>query len=193
MIQCKAYIYRLKTKPAHRLLMGQFAGCCRFVWNKALALQKERLDAGDRVIGYNSLALLLPSWKKEHPFLADAPSQALQQVLKNLDRAIKDAFDKKQPDKRFPVFKKKGLARDSLRYPQGFKTEGNRVFLPKIGWVPFRKRRPIEGTPKERNCGPYRKLLVCLHPDGAGGFRTGPPIGLHGGCRPGREEIHHRV
>jgi len=47
MIQHQAFKYRLKTKPADKLLMMQFAGCCRFVWNKALAFQKERLDAGE--------------------------------------------------------------------------------------------------------------------------------------------------
>lgn len=145
MIQRKAFKYRLKTKPEDELLMKQFAGCCRFVWNKALALQKERLDAGERTLSYNKLALFLPEWKQEHPFLADAPSQTLQQVLMNLDRALKDAFDRKQPDKEFPVFKKKHISRDSFRYPQGFQLHGNRVFLPKLGWIGFRKSRPIEG------------------------------------------------
>lgn len=148
MIQRQAFKYRLKTKPANELLMRQFTGCCRFVWNKALALQKDRLDAGERTISYNKLALLLPSWKKEHPFLNDAPSQTLQQVLMNLDRAIKDAFDPKQPEKLFPVFKKKGKSRDSFRYPQGFKIDGNRIFLPKIGWIGFWRSRKIEGIPR---------------------------------------------
>ena len=53
MIQRQAFKYRLTAKPATELLMKQFAGCCRFVWNKALALQKERLDAGERTLGYN--------------------------------------------------------------------------------------------------------------------------------------------
>jgi putative transposase len=146
MILRQAYKYRLKTKTTDELLMRQFAGSCRFVWNKALALQKERLDAGERILSYNKLALLLPAWKQEHPFLADAPSQTLQQVLMNLDRAIKDAFDKKQPEKLFPSFKKKGIARDSFRYPQGFKVNGKGIFLPKVGWISFRKSREIEGA-----------------------------------------------
>jgi putative transposase len=148
MIQRQAFKYRLKTTSASRLLMMQFSGCCRFIWNKALALQKERLDSGDRCQSYNSLALLLPSWKKEFPFLNDAPSQALQQVLRNLDRAIKDGFDKKQPEKRFPTFKKKSIATDSFRYPQGFKIVGKRIFLPKLGWISFNKSRNVEGTAK---------------------------------------------
>lgn len=155
MILRKAFKYRLKTKPPEELLMKQFAGCCRFVWNKALALQKELLDAGERTLDYNTLALLLPTWKEEHTFLAEAPSQPLQQVLMNLDRAIKDAFDKKQPEKLFPTFKKKFIARDSFRYPQGFKIEGNRVFLPKLGWLGFHRSRPVKGT--SRNVTVSRK------------------------------------
>jgi len=148
MILRKAYKYRMKTRASDELLMKQFAGCCRFVWNKALALQKERLDAGERTLGYNKMALLLPSWKTDHPFLNEAPSQALQQVLMNLDRAVKDAFDPKQPDKHFPTFKKKFVSRDSFRYPQGFRLEGPKVFLPKLGWISFRKSRPTEGVPR---------------------------------------------
>ncbi|WP_459947922.1 RNA-guided endonuclease InsQ/TnpB family protein, partial [Desulfocastanea catecholica] len=64
-----------------------------------------------------------------------------------LDQALREAFDKKNP-KRFPRFKKKGKDTDSFRYPQGFKLDGNRVFLPKIGWVRFIKSREIEGTPR---------------------------------------------
>ena len=66
----------------------------------------------------------------------------------NLDRAIKDGFDKKQPEKRFPTFKKKFITTDSFRYPQGFRIEGKRIFLPKLGWLNFRKSRNIIGTPK---------------------------------------------
>lgn len=112
--------------------MPKFTGSCRFVWNKALDLQKTRLEAKEGILRYNSLAMLLPVWKKKHSFLADMPSQALQQVLKNLDQALFEAFDPKNP-KKFPNFKKKYVSRDSLRYPQGFKIEGSRIFLPKLG------------------------------------------------------------
>lgn len=147
MIIRKAFKYRLKTKPEDELLLRQFAGSCRFVWNKALALQKERLDQGEWCLSYNKLALLLPEWKADFPFLREVHSQPIQQSLMNLDRALKDAFDKKSP-KRFPIFKRKGKATDSFRYPQGFKLDGNRIFLPKIGWVAFFKSRPVEGTPR---------------------------------------------
>lgn len=149
MIIRKAYKYRLKAKPEQERLFRQQAGCCRFVWNKAMALQKQRLDAGEKVLRYVELANLLTGWKREEKtaFLAKAGSQTLQQTLKFLDQALKEAFDKKNP-KRFPRFKKKGRDTDSFRFPQGFKLDGDRAFLPKIGWVRFRKSREIEGTPR---------------------------------------------
>ncbi len=143
----KTFKYRLKIKPEVALLFRQFTGSCRFVWNKALALQKDHLASGKRCLSYESLANLLPQWKKEHPFLKEAPSQSLQQVLKNLERALNDAFDRQNP-KRFPNFKKKFKSTDSFRYPQGFRIEGYRIFLPKLGLVRFINSRPIHGTPK---------------------------------------------
>ena len=142
----KAFKYRLKTNRPIESKMIQFAGCCRFVWNKALSLQKERLEAGESCLNYTQLCNRLVQWKKETIFLNDAPSQALQQTLKNLDKALTEALDKKNP-KRFPRFKKKGL-HDSFRFPQGFKIDGNRIFLPKIGWVRFFNSRDMEGLPK---------------------------------------------
>jgi putative transposase len=130
--------------------MGQFAGCCRFVWNRTLALQKELLAEGRTCISYNKMTALLVDWKKEEDtsFLSGAHSQILQQTLMNLDKALRDAFDKRSP-KQFPRFKKRGL-NDSFRYPQGFKLDepNGRIFLPKIGWTRYRKSQNITGTPK---------------------------------------------
>jgi putative transposase len=144
----KAYKYRLKTRPETGAKLRQFAGCCRFVWNKALAVQKERIDSKESCLSYNKLASLLCEWKSdpETSFFNEAHSQILQQSLRNLDRAIRDAFDKNSP-RRFPRFKKKGV-HDTFQYPQGFKINGSAVYLPKIGWVSFFKSREIEGVPR---------------------------------------------
>lgn len=148
MIIRKGFRYRLKTDAATERTLSRFAGSCRFVWNKALALQKERLEGGETCLRYSKLNAVLQDWKKETEtaWLKETHSQPLQQTLMALDRAIQDAFNKTSP-KRFPRFKKKGQ-HDSFRYPQGFKFDNSRIFLPKLGWVAFRKSRPLEGTPK---------------------------------------------
>ncbi len=150
MILRQAFKFRLEPKPVARILLAKFAGCCRLVWNKSLALQKELLEAGKKCVSFSQLCNQLTQWKRQEElvFLSDCHSQPLQQVLKNLARALKEAFNKTNP-KRFPRFKKKGQ-RDSIRYPQGFKIDqlNSRVYLPKIGWVSYRKSRELVGQPK---------------------------------------------
>ena len=149
MERLQAYKFQLRPKTGQESLMRRFAGCCRFLWNKALALEREVYEADGKRLGYYAIAGKLKDWKKDDDtsFLAEAHSQILQQTLKDLDRAYKNFFAKRAE---FPRFKKKG-AHDAFRYPQGFKLdEGNsRIFLPKIGWVRYRKSRKTEGTPKQ--------------------------------------------
>lgn len=149
MIIRKAYKLKLKSNLCFLRKFSQIAGSCRFVWNKALAWNQKRLEDRHKLLWYNELAFWLTFWKKtdELSFLKDCPSQALQQTLKRLDRAFKEGFDKRQPCKRLPRYKRKGCG-DSFSYPQGFKFENRRVFLPKIGWVGFFKSQAIKGIPK---------------------------------------------
>jgi putative transposase len=146
MIIRKGYKYRFRTTKEIEHTFLVYSGQCRYVWNKALAMQMNRLDGKVPVLRYQDMAGLLVLWKKseEMGFLKDAPSQVLQQILKDLDRALWDGLSGK---KGMPRFRKKGL-HDSFRFPQGFRIEGDRVFLPKIGWMRFIKSREIEGTAK---------------------------------------------
>lgn len=149
MLRQKAYKFALIVSPGQQQQLLRFAGTCRYVWNRMLALQKHRLDSGEPVLRYNQAALLLPQWKQELPWLkTEAHSQALQQTLKSLDRALMDAFDRSSP-KQFPRFKKKG-GHNAFRFPQGIKLDQNnsRIFLPKLGWLRYRNSREVLGTVK---------------------------------------------
>jgi putative transposase len=92
------------------------------------------------------MANLLPAWKKEFSWLKEAPSQALQHALKNLDRAFVNFFEKRAD---YPRFKKRGYG-DSFRFSQGFKLDqaNDRIFLPKLGWIRYRNSREVLGTVK---------------------------------------------
>jgi putative transposase len=123
--------------------LRQFAGSCRFVYNKALALNVERYEKKEKRLGYAGLCALLPNWKMEHEFLSAVPAQALQQALKNLERAYTNFFRKRAD---FPKFKKKGQ-RESFRIPQAFviDNQNGRIKLPKLGWMRYRKSQDILG------------------------------------------------
>ena len=145
----KAYKFRLKPSKDQIDHLEKFAGCGRFVWNKVLRLSLDRLKNRQNLIWYNEASFWVTLWKKseEYGFLAGCGSQVLQQKLKDLDKAFKNAFDKKQPLKRIPKFRKKGI-HDSIRFPQGFKVINRRIYLPKIGWIPFFKSQKIAGKIK---------------------------------------------
>ena len=146
----RGYRFKLKTTPDTERVLRVMAGHTRFVWNKALRLNLDRLDRGVPILWYADLCGLLRLWKQseEYGFLAEAHSQVLQQKLKDLDRAFSDASDKNQPLKKLPRFKKKGR-NDSFRFPQGVRVENRRVYLPKVGWVGFHKSRDIPGAIKQ--------------------------------------------
>lgn len=129
--------------------MRRFAGACRFVFNKSLALQKANHEAGGKFIGYVAMAKRLTEWRNgpETPWLKDAPVHPLQHALKDMERAYKNFFAKRAA---FPKFRKKGQ-RDSFRYPDAkqFKLDAPnaRIFLPKLGWMRLRLSRPVLGLP----------------------------------------------
>lgn len=153
----QAYKFEMMLNGEQQRQTRRFAGSVRFVYNKALALNTERYKKKEKRLGYAGLCALLPVWKTEHSFLSDVPAQALQQTLKNLERAYTNFFQKRAD---FPKFKKKGR-RESFRIPQGFEVdnENGRIKLPKIGWVRYRKSQDVLGEAKNitisESCGKW--------------------------------------
>jgi len=147
MKRLQAYKFELMPNGEQTRVMRQYAGACRFVYNKALAWQNVQYQADNSFkFSYTKIANLLPQWKYELPWLKDAPSQSLQQSLKNLEASFINFFAKRSD---FPRFKKKGMS-DSFKFPQGFKLEqhNNRIFLPKLGWIRYRNSREVLGIVK---------------------------------------------
>jgi putative transposase len=144
----KAFKFRLTPNEDQAQKMLEFSGCSRFLWNKVLAHNLNRLANKSPIFWYQEMSFWTTLWKKsdDYGFLKGCHSQVLQQKLKDLDKAFKDCFDKKQPLKRLPKFKRKGLG-DSFRFPQGFKLEQkeNKIYLPKIGWVKYRNSQQVIG------------------------------------------------
>ena len=150
MRRLQAFKYEIKPNGQQLRDMRRFAGACRFVFNKALALQKSNHEAGDKFINYVVMAKHLTAWRNsaETSWLSDAPVHPLQHALKDLEWAYKNFFAKRAD---FPRFKKKGMG-DSFRYPDAkqFKIDaGNRrLFLPKLGWLRYHNSREMLGLAK---------------------------------------------
>lgn len=148
MQRLQAFKYELTPNGEQQRDMRRFAGSCRFVFNKALALQQAHHAEGKKKLSYADLCKQLTAWRKneETKWLSETHSQPLQQTLKDLERAYKNFFEKRAD---FPRFKKKGQS-DSFRYPQGCKLDqaNCRLFLPKLGWIRYRNSREVLGVVK---------------------------------------------
>lgn len=151
--------------------MRRFAGSCRFVYNKALALQKERHEQGQKKLGYAGLCQLLTEWRHsaDTAWLADAPVHPLQQALQDLERAYSHFFAQRAG---FPRFKKKGRS-DSFRYPAPKQIQldqaNSRIFTAQT-WLAALSQQPRRGGQgQERHRIQARWQVVRVDPDRAGG------------------------
>lgn len=163
----KGFKFKLNPTPEQKQRFREFAGAVRWVWNTMLEERNRHYERTGRPFPsarHNEQFKRLPRLKR-HPetaWLKEIHSQVLQEPIKNLQTAF-DTFFRKQAEgklpgggalrrdgkpKGYPRFKSKKHTKPSFTYPQGVKVNGNRVYLPKIGWVHFYKSREIEGEIK---------------------------------------------
>ena len=114
MKRLQAFKYELQPNGEQVRAIRRFAGSCRFVFNKALAMQKALYEGGGKKLSYAGLCKELTAWKvqPETLWLSETHSQVLQQSLKDLERAYKNYFDKRADFPRFNL--KKSVDRSIL-------------------------------------------------------------------------------
>lgn len=161
----KAYKYQIYPTQEQKVLLAKSFGCCRWFYNYALNLKFETYKAHGKGLSRNEIINKLPELKKEYEWLTEVPSQALQQVALDLSSAFLNFFEKRA---RFPKFKKKGN-KQSMRFPQGIKLDGEYLTLPKIKKVYCKVSRLPQGKLKSVTISmtPSGKYFAsCLYDDG---------------------------
>lgn len=110
----RAIKYELNPTSTQKTLIKQTCGCCRKVYNVMLDRKISAYKEDGRTLSAFELINQLPQLKSELTYLKDAPSQSLQQAIRNLDTAYANFFRKGGIG--FPKFKKRGC-KDSFRIP----------------------------------------------------------------------------
>lgn len=141
----KCYRYRLSPTHQQEAVFLQWAGCRRWVWNWALSRRCQHYDETGKSLSFASLCLELTVLKKILPWLGEADSQCLQQVLRDLDTAYTNFFQKRVG---FPKRKKKFKCPNAFRIPQRVCVKEGQLSLPKMGLVSMILHRPLDGTVK---------------------------------------------
>jgi putative transposase len=93
----QAYRFELRPNGEQECKLRQFAGSARYVWNRALAMEKEeREKTGRKHSGYAALCRELTRWRsdRETAWLSESPVHTSQQALRDLEGAWSRHFEK---------------------------------------------------------------------------------------------------
>jgi putative transposase len=154
----KTYKYRLYPTKDQQVLMSKHFGCCRWIYNWALARKIELWKTDNRTIGRYELDATIPILKKstETKWLSEVNAQSLQHELVNLEIAYKRFF---KDNMGFPKFKSK-KGRQRFQCPQRVTMNFNdhTISFPKIG--------SIKSVVDRRFSGNIRTVTVSRDPSG---------------------------
>ena len=160
----KGIKFRIYPNKSQQSLINQTLGCCRLIYNKGLSLRKESFENG-LSIGYKETSAMLTDLKKDngYSFLKDADSIALQQSLRDLDRAYKNFFNKLAE---YPSFKSKHNHHQSYRtmnQNDNIRISGKYIKLPKLGYVKVKQSMEVghinNVTVERTSTGKYYAVL----------------------------------
>ena len=145
----RAYKFRLYPTRQQEATLEDTLDTCRLLWNLALEDRRIHFKETGKSRSYEDQAALLIIEKLNNPAFNQVHSQVLQDVLRRLKKAFDNFFRRLAEygrKKGYPRFKKRYR---SFTYPQsGFKLDGSRLDLAKIGSIRIFAHREIEGKIK---------------------------------------------
>ena len=161
-----AYKFRMYPNRQQEGMLDLTLETCRHLYNLALADRKNAYENENISRSYEDQAAMLTVEKKNGNFKI-VFSQVLQDVLRRLDKSFKAFFRrvKAGDEPGYPRFKGQGWYK-SFTYPQaGFKLEGTKLILSKVGYIRIFKHRGVEGkiktcTIKKDKLGRWYAILV---------------------------------
>ncbi|NEO88635.1 MAG: IS200/IS605 family element transposase accessory protein TnpB [Spirulina sp. SIO3F2] len=145
------YQYRIYPTQGQQTKLAQLFGCCRVVWNDALALckQSEKLPRNGDL---QKVCITQAKQTEERKWLKDVSNIPLQQSIADLGVAFKNFFKslsgKRQgPKVQPPRFKKKDNRQTARFRKGGFSLKSNKLYLAKIGNLKVKWSRPLPSEP----------------------------------------------
>ena len=159
----KAFKYRLYPTKAQADKINQNIGCARLIYNLMLDAKTKHYEATKQ-----TLHITPASFKSDKAFLKNVDSLALANAQINLEQAYRNFF--KNPEHfGFPQFKSKKHSRLSYKtnnQKDSIRFDGNRLKLPKVGYVKIVEHRQHEGEIKSvvvshERSGEYYASVLC--------------------------------
>jgi len=143
------YKFRIYPSKTAEFKLQEHIEICRWLYNRLLEeINKARKEG--RELKPRDTQKLIVKLKEEHPELKKVYSKVLQMVHYQLWANIKALSQLKKKGKKVGKLRYKGEGWfKTLNFNQsGFKIENNRLILSKVGSIPIKLHRPIEGKIK---------------------------------------------
>lgn len=180
----KGFKYPIYPTAEQKVLLEKTFGCCRYVWNKALAEAKQEYEEylilktnnsdGDLkaplITGY-SLTAKLPGYKldKDSLWLSEVNAVSLQQTMLHLGSAYSNTFKTRTG---YPKFKKKNNKQSFSLTKNAFRLKEGKLFIAKskeeliVGYGRNGKDRILPSEPTsctivKTSAGMYYISFVC--------------------------------
>ena len=184
----KSYKYRIYPNKKQQEIIAKTFGCCRFVYNKYLAIRTEMYKEDKKTFSYVQCSKDLKNLKSDLDWLREVDSTALQSSLKDLDSAYQKFFKEHAG---YPKFKSKKTHKFSYRSKC---VNGNiqycdkHIKLPKIGMVKTKnklvpKGRILNATVSQEPSGKYFVSLCCTDAEIEPFDKTGDVVGIDLGIK----------
>lgn len=164
------YSYRAYPTSRQERDLARLFGCCRFIYNSVIADRQMVYETGlhevtepkpttsnpDRTVktfDANRQTALITYERSKKPWLNSVSSVTLIQSMRDAEQAFTNFFQSMSGKRKgrkvgFPKFKSRFSGKQSARFTKnGFRVEGDRVFIAKIGWVRFTLSRELPSVP----------------------------------------------
>ena len=149
------YRYRVYPTETQKTALAQLFGCCRRVWNDALAFCQESYSRGEKYVGESELQkrFITQAKKTENrAWLKEVSNIPLQQSIQDLGQAFSNFFNsvkgiRKGKKVRLPRFKKLSSNQSARFRIGGFKVGQHNVYLAKIGKLKIKWSRLLPSSP----------------------------------------------
>jgi len=188
-----AYKFRIYPTRKQEDLIQRTFGCCRYIFNRFLALREEKYKKSGETINYVTCSRELTLLKKKLVWLSEVDSHALQNSLKDLDTAFQNFFHGVKAGQRvgYPRFKSKRDRHRSYHtnnINSSIRVEEKAIRLPKLGLVKCRVSKAVQGrilsaTVSQSPSGKYFVSLCCTDVEVEPLPKTGAVIGVDVGIK----------
>lgn len=163
----KAFKFRVYPNREQEILIQKTFGCCRFVYNTVLDWRKTLYEKeGKSVSAFDCINYAQQTLKHQYEWLREVDATAIQQSIRDLDKAYKNFF---KSGFGYPKFKSKHNNHRSYRSQcinNNIEFLCNCIKLPKLGKVKCRGYKQIKGrilsaTVSQVPSGKYYVSLCC--------------------------------